>query len=59
MKTVFGLLTAALLLGICTELSTEERKMVFAATTTEPENTIPPMDRKAPARTETATFALG
>ena len=38
---------------------TIKEKMTMIAMQTKPHGLVPPMDRSAPARTQTATFALG
>ena len=63
MKTLCGLLLAVFLgtlaLGTVFDVNPEDAKMLFASTKAEVRAKRPPMDQNVPARTETATFALG
>jgi hypothetical protein len=59
---IASLLIAAQIMngGFKNRKTTEARKKMFAATAkAEPNHPIPPVDAYAPARIETATFALG
>ena len=62
-RTIFGILAAgfltALVLGAGAYIPQEVSTMLFAGTRSVAPKPIPPMDKKIPARLETATFALG
>lgn len=62
-KSTLGLgkagLLAVLLLGLSPLINLEEKVMATAGTTSAVTKTIPPLDQRVPAVTETATFALG
>jgi hypothetical protein len=62
-RTTFGILAAglltALVLGAGAYRPQEVSTMLFAGTKSVAPKPIPPMDKKSPAKLETATFALG